>query len=272
MTFKLDHIVHFVKSPEEALEKFKTRGLHAVEGGKHENLGTYNALSYFGLSYIELIGLFDKQLTDSGAGIKYSLRDTFRNDHYVDGLSRIALRTTDIEAEAERFRNLGLEVNGPDAMNRIRPDGSLVSWKLLYVGDPSENLELPFFIQWDEGDEERQEDLTNRGIISDHSTGNVKIASVGFTVHNLEETVEKWSNYLGLDSGEIFVDESLNANAQKLRLPGVDLIFYSPNGEGIVAKTLDNRGEKPFLVNFEGANQEAEFQIFDATYRFSKYI
>jgi Glyoxalase-like domain len=268
MGFQFDHLVHFVKSPVEAIEEYKKLGLYAVEGGNHEKLGTYNALSYYDLSYIELIGVFDQQLVESAAGIEYSLRDTFKNDQYVEGVSRIALRSTDLEVEAERFRSLGLEVHGPDPMSRKRPDGSLVSWKLLYVGKRGENLELPFFIQWDEGDEQRKQDLINRSVIADHPKGNVELSSVGFAVHNLEEAVEKWSKYLDLESEEAFVDESLNANGKRLLLDGGDIVFYSPIGEGPVSETLAKRGEKPFLVNFKGTNEELEFQLFGATYRF----
>lgn len=270
MAYQFDHLVHFVSSPEAAMAAFNKIGLHAVAGGKHENLGTYNALSYFGLSYIELIGVFDKQLTAAAAGSAYSLRDTFVNDDYSAGLSRIALRSTDLVADAERFRQLGLEVNGPVAMSRKRPDGSLVSWQLLYIGEPGDQLDLPFFIQWDEDDEARQQDLTNRAIIAEHPIGKVKLASVGFAVRNLAETVAKWSQYLGVDAEAAFMDESLNAHTQRLPLPGVDLIFYSPNGEGPVLASLEKRGEKPFLVNLAGADQTAEQQIFDASYRFFK--
>jgi hypothetical protein len=270
MGFRFNHLVHFVNSPLVAIEEYQKLGLYAVEGGKHENYGTYNSLSYFDLSYVELIGVFDHKLVESVAGIEYSLRETFKKDNYIEGLARIALRSTNLEDDAERFRSLGLEVYGPSLLSRKRPDGSLVSWKLLYVGKPDEQLELPFFIQWDEGDEERKQDLINRSVIAEHPKGKISLLSVAFAVHNVENVIEKWSNYLGVEAEEPFVDESLNANGQKLKLDGGDIVFYSPIGEGIVSETLDNRGEKPFLVEFSGSSQEGEFQVLGATYRFSK--
>ena len=59
--FCFDHLVHFVENPNEAIEVLKEKGIHAIKGGEHQNGQTYNTLSYFDLSYIEFIGVFDKQ-------------------------------------------------------------------------------------------------------------------------------------------------------------------------------------------------------------------
>lgn len=268
--FQFDHLVHSVTSPLEAIEQFHKIGLHAVEGGKHESLGTYNALSYYDLSYIELIGVYDQQAVLASSDLKYSLRETLRNDQFKEGLSRIALRSTDLERDAEWFRQLGLEVYGPHPMSRKRPDGSIVSWKLLYVGKQGEQLALPFFIEWDQGDEERKQDLINRSVIVKHDKGNVRLSYVGFAVEKLEETAKKWAQYLNLQEGETFVDQSLNATGKRLHLKGGDIVLYSPNGVGRVSEVIKKRGEKPFLVQFEGSIQEKEVQVYEATYRFLK--
>ncbi|MGM0923371.1 MAG: VOC family protein [Bacillota bacterium] len=270
MGFKFDHLVHFVNSPSDAIKEYNTLGLHATEGGKHENFGTFNSLSYFDLSYIELISVFNQQLVESGSKTKYSLRETIQNDNYAEGLSRIALRSDNLEADAERFKKLGLEVFGSSAMCRRRPDGSLVSWRLLYVGKPQGNLELPFFIQWDEEDQERKRDLINRSVIAEHSKGDISLSSVAFAVNDIENVIKNWSNYLKLEADEPFIDKSLNANGQRLILDGGDIVFYSPIGEGVVSQVLKTRGEKPFLVEFAGSKQTEDFQILGATYRFIK--
>lgn len=267
MSFTFDHLVHFVGSPEEAKEALREIGLHVVDGGKHENGGTYNTLSYFDLSYIELIGLFDKSLAETPAE-KFSLRDTFQKDDFANGLSRIALRSQNLEEEAKRFKSLGLEVYGPAPLSRKRPDGSIVSWKLLFAGNGEHKLEFPFFIQWDESDEERRKDLQEQQTIAEHSRGNLNLAAVGFAVENAEETIEKWSAYLDLEKGERFTDEALNATGYRLKLTGGDIVFYSPNGEGIVSEALAKQGEKPFIVDFSGAKQKDQFEVKEAIYRF----
>jgi len=55
--FSFDHLVHFVQNPLGAMEDAKKMGLHAFAGGNHEKWGTYNSLAYFGLSYIEFLGI-----------------------------------------------------------------------------------------------------------------------------------------------------------------------------------------------------------------------
>ncbi len=268
--FQFDHLVHFVNSPVEAIQQFYNIGLHAVEGGKHESLGTYNSLSYYDLSYIELIGVYDKEAVLSSSTMKYSLRETLKNNQYIEGLTRIALRSTDLESIAERFRQLGLEVYGPHPMSRKRPDGSVVSWKLLYAGKHGEKLDLPFFIEWDQKDEERKQDLIDRGVIARHEKGDIHLSYVGFAVQNHEEAAKRWADYLGLKEGETFFDSSLNATGKRLQLKGGDIVLFSPNGEGHVSEILTKRGEKPFLVQFNGAGQEEEVRISEAIYRFSK--
>lgn len=268
--FKFDHFIHFVESPEKAIEALNALGLHAVEGGRHEHHGTYNALSYYGLSYIELIGVFDKSLVEDKAEYDYSLRATIVASDYQQGGARIALRSTDLEKDAERFRSLGLDVVGPAPLSRTRSDGSVVSWKLLFVGKPGINPELPFFIEWDEADDERFADLKSRGTISEHPLGEVTLQSVGILTRNLENVVETWSQYLDLEIGESFIDETLNAKAQTLFLEGGNIVFYEPLGEGKAKDKLLSHGEKPFLIEFNNSKENKDVEVFDTIYRFVK--
>ena len=269
--FQFDHLVHFVNSPLKAIEDFNHIGLHAVEGGRHEGLGTYNALSYFNnLSYIELIGVYDEELAVSSSDLKYSLRETLKNDQYVEGLSRVAFRTNDLETTSKIFRQRGLEVYGPHPMSRKRPDGSVISWKLLYAGKQGENLNLPFFIEWDEKDEDRKQDLIEKAVIANHRKGTICLAYIGFAVQNLEETAKRWVDYLQVREGETFFDSSLNATGKRLHLQGGDIVLFTPKGHGPVSEVLQKRGEKPFLVHFNGAEKAEEVHISAAIYRFSK--
>lgn len=52
-TLQWDHAVQFVNQPEAAIQTFADQQLRAVAGGRHPGWGTRNALSYFGLTYIE---------------------------------------------------------------------------------------------------------------------------------------------------------------------------------------------------------------------------
>lgn len=267
MKFKFDHLVHFTDSPEEAGDTLKSLGLHVVEGGKHEDGGTYNNLNYYGLSYIELIGIFDKKAADAPAE-KYSLRDTFQKDNYSNGFSKFALRLECLDKAAEYFKSLGFEVNGPVPLSRKKPDGSVLSWQLLFVGNNEDTLEWPFFIDWEESDENRRHGLKEQGSIQEHERGNLTLDSIGLAVKNGQETLDQWSEVLGLEKGSSFADNDLNATGYRLKLTGGDIIFYSPNGEGIVSKTLTERGEKPFIVNLSGYGQKEQFEVKNGIYRF----
>ncbi|NRG44782.1 VOC family protein [Bacillus sp. CRN 9] len=266
--YQFDHLVHFVDHPLDAMEQLRRIGLHVVEGGRHETYGTYNTLSYFDLSYIEIIGTFDKKLVEAAAGIEHSLRETFVDRNYAEGLTRVAIRTNDIEADAKRFKENGLNVNGPLPLSRRRPDGKLITWRLLYVGTNHNTLELPFFIQWDDEDEDRKEELIDQSVIAEHSNGNLAIDSIGFAVADLQQTVETWTRYFDLEKGDSFIDDHLNASAQTLILKGGNLTFYSPLGEGKVKEVLNQHGEAPFTVDFSGANQKGQFHILGAQYRY----
>ncbi|MEK4423890.1 VOC family protein [Solibacillus sp. FSL K6-1523] len=267
MSLQFDHFVHLTADPKKAIETFQAIGLHAVEGGKHENLGTYNALSYFGLSYVELIGIFDEALVKTAANIKYSLRDTFIENQLQQGPQRIALRSNNLTALAEHFRSLGLEVNGPSDFSRTRPDGTLVTWKLLFAGKPSDSITLPFFIQWDENDNDRHEDLQQRGVIAPHEIGDISVDGAAFAVQNLEQITSLWQEILQLDKGLIYEDKEWNAKAQRLSLQGGDIIFYEPLGEGTVQEIINSKGEGLFALQFKGSDPKIT-TISNAIYRF----
>lgn len=267
MALQFDHFVHLTPDPTKAAEAFQQLGLHAVQGGKHEKLGTYNTLSYFDLSYVELIGIFDEALVSEAASIKYSLRDTFVENHLQAGPQRIALRSENLQELAERFRAAGLEVHGPTDFSRTRPDGTLVTWKLLFAGKENEGLRLPFFIEWDEKDAERRVDLTERGVIAPHLLGDIQVDGAAFAVRNIEETAALWSSLLQLEKGESYEDEVWNAKVQRLTLQGGDIVLYEPIGDGVVADVLATGGEQLFALQLKGATQKVE-KITNALYRF----
>src|SRR5699024_8876683 len=124
--------------------------------------------------------------------------------NYQEGGARIALRSNDLQADADRFRELGLDVVGPTDLSRKRPDGSVLSWKLLFVGKPGEYPELPFFIEWDDSDEERTRDLIEQGTLAEHPISDITLESVGIAVKDIETVTENWAKYLQLEIGESF--------------------------------------------------------------------
>src|SRR5699024_7879356 len=100
--------------------------------------------------------------------------------------------------------------------------------------------------------------------------GRTKLLSVGITCKNIEATVKKWSRLLQHRVGESFIDDSLNAKAQTLIVPGGNINFYEPLGDGKVQEVLDNHGEKPFLLEIENEQKNEDIKLFDVIYRFKK--
>ncbi|GJM75605.1 hypothetical protein HMSSN036_78210 [Paenibacillus macerans] len=64
MMLKWDHTVQYVNDLDTPVEAFAKWGLTAFKGGSHKFWGTYNALSYFGLTYIEFLGIEDRALAE----------------------------------------------------------------------------------------------------------------------------------------------------------------------------------------------------------------
>lgn len=248
MDLYFDHLVHQVQSPENTKIFLNEQAIHTVNGGQHTMWGTYNTLSYFGLSYIEQIAVYDRALFEEAAKLPYSLHHSFKRDKEPFGFSRIALRTTKIEEEAERLRALGLEVYGPEPCSRTRPDGSVIEWKLLHFGKPDLAIDFPFFIEWADGDDERFAQLEKSGALDAQQS--LKMTSVQFVVKDVEETVALWQEVLQLPQALVHEDYT------SLHLPNIRLDFYGDNM--IVADKKDG----PFAVSLTDATKEKRTIMF----------
>lgn len=218
MKFELDHIVHFVESPELAAKEFQQAGLLAVAGGTHEMWGTYNALCYLGLSYIELIGVFDEELLEKSSKQRYSLHETYKQKGYQNGLTRLALRVDNIQEVAEMFRAQGYDVYGPEVFSRVKPDGNIVAWQLLHVGKTDQEIDLPFFIQWNESDNERLSTLTAQGWVNKGS-----IEKVSFLVQDVNAVANEWADVL---RGTL---QEIDGQTTQVALHNIILEFHSAN-------------------------------------------
>lgn len=269
MGLMLDHVVHAVQSPSSAMEIIRKYGIHTTAGGKHSNGGTYNSLAYFGLSYIEFLGVYDVDLA-SVKSDNVLPQQVLKELHTGGGLMRIALRTSSIEEVVKRLQTAGAPVLGPIRLGRTRPDGRELSWTLLFPEVESGKLQLPFLIEWDETDEARERELRESGAIAPHGQGDLHIAEIGFAVQNLDETVATWSAFLGQAPARLTTNNGdINADVAVYSLPNVELCIYTPKGAGRIEDVLRERGEKPFYVGISGSNVTRRDLSFDGGwYRF----
>jgi hypothetical protein len=257
MQLSFDHLVWFLQKPESAIPALDLIGIHTVNGGRHESWGTYNTLTYFGLSYIEYLGINNLSVAnqkDHNVLITQIVKQL--SEANGEGPARIAIRTDRIEKLADKLSEAGFTVHGPIPGKRVRTDGEVINWSLLFLENTGNELALPFFIQWEKSDEDRLADLEAQKWVDNHPLGNLKLESVGFAVKNFEDTVAIWYKLLNQESSKEVISKELNARCRKFDLNGVKLEFYSPLGEGLIQKVLSEKGETPFQLTVSGTNSQ----------------
>ncbi|MGG1661601.1 VOC family protein [Brevibacillus sp. NRS-1366] len=265
MRAAFDHLVHFIdRPPAKATELFRQAGFHAVAGGRHEAWGTWNSLSYFGLSYIEFLAIKDETVAKQSDNPL--IRQLVRDRDLGEGLGQIALRTSQMDEWVQRLRTNDLVVHDPVAGSRKRDDGTTLSWRMLFFEDANSKLRPPFFIEWQQSEEEREQDLTEREIIAPHPNGAQNLQQTGYAVADLEEAASSWLRWFGFQSTDVFVDEQLGALCQTLIVPGGNIVLCQPNQQGLAQQALAARGERPFFVRLAGEGIERLDIVFGSIY------
>jgi catechol 2,3-dioxygenase-like lactoylglutathione lyase family enzyme len=235
MISRLDHVVIAVRDLDAAVRRYQAIGFDVRPGGRHTGLGTYNALIRFGLDYLELLSVFDE------AEARRNGRDDivqFLKEH--DGaLARYALASSNLDEDARRFQKTGFEATGPYPMQRLRPDGHVLSWRLLVPRTPTWRSTLPFLIQWDQGDEQR---LAWDGI-GEHANCAFGIARVAVVTRDLAATSDTYERKLGLGApvtGEVIPRD---AKQSTFALGRFRIELREPIGPGAAQRTLAEIGE-----------------------------
>ena len=123
-----------------AARSFEALGFAVVDGGVHPGLGTANCVIPLGTSYLELLGVVDH---DSAVAHEFG-RSLLERTAGGNRLVRWSIRTERIDEVGER---LGL---APEPRRRLRPDGSLLTWRAAGLARSLRESWLPFFMQWDD--------------------------------------------------------------------------------------------------------------------------
>ncbi|AKG33549.1 VOC family protein [Paenibacillus durus] len=192
-----DHLVHYVNDLDQPVELFLNHGLVAFKGGSHTEWGTFNSLSYFGLTYIEFLGIENLELakaTEHNRVVKDAVE--VLPEHEV--LSRVVIRTDDIEEMAASLEAAGLKLSPIMDGKRLDNKGRLIEWRMMTIDGDFGGLVYPFIIQWKGTDAERLERLTSSGIISSHPAGNAEIKRAVFHVSDPAAAAEHWGKLFGL--------------------------------------------------------------------------
>ncbi len=141
MTRRLDHLVICVHDLEQAALAWQTLGFTLTPTGVHP-FGTSNRLAMFGNNFLELLAVTDRAAVPPAAPGRFSFgahnRDFLRTG---EGMSMLALHSTDSHAEAARFRAAGIGAYAPFDFGRdaVLPDGRTahVGFSLAFATDPA---------------------------------------------------------------------------------------------------------------------------------------
>lgn len=152
MITRLDHVVIAVPDVATAIEAYSKLGFDVAAGGKHPSIGTANAIIRFGLDYIELLAVEDLDVARSGGPFAEEFLEYCER---ASGLVGFVFASDGLEAESAGLNAIELDHNGPFAMDRERPDGRVLAWRLVIPGTSPWRKPWPFLIQWETPDAER---------------------------------------------------------------------------------------------------------------------
>jgi catechol 2,3-dioxygenase-like lactoylglutathione lyase family enzyme len=252
MITRFDHAVIAVSDLDRAIEAYRSLGFDVFPGGRHEHRGTHNALIRFGdADYIELLGVYDPDKA-AHSGLNGRTLAEFVRDR-EGGLVGHCYASDDIEAEAAGMRQAGLEMVGPFEMRRERPDGRVLIWRLLVPVDVPWRRRWPFFIQWDDPDEER---LSVEGVGA-HPNGARAVTGVAVAVRDLEEAVRLYSTLFSAEPERRDESAKLAAKRVTFNIRDFTIDLLAPSGDGPVRQALERDGEGPFEVKVAVADPEA---------------
>lgn len=143
MRLDLDHATVCGSDLEAMRRAFRDVGLRTTYGGPHANGVTHMDLVAFeDGSYLELIAPL--AAVGGASGMMSGWDGLMKGDA---GAGAWAVRSDDVHAEAARLRAAGIEVRGPEAGGRKRPDGAAVEWETAIVGPGAAGSVLPFVIE-----------------------------------------------------------------------------------------------------------------------------
>ena len=232
MSLTIDHVTIAGRELDAMRQALAATGLATDYGGPHTSGTTHMALLGFDDgSYIELIssrepgqrgGKWDAHISGDGGPCAW------------------AVATDDIAGEAARIAALGVPVRGPAAMTRRRPDGVLLEWEILELGDPGAGAVLPFLIQDHTPREWRMQ--PSASVAGGELRG---VAQVVLGVTRLEPAASLFRRVYGWDEPEIREDGVFGARLAWFAGTPVLLAAPPAAGEGWLAERLARFGESP---------------------------
>lgn len=213
-----DHAVHYVNDLQEAIDTFKVHGIAAHPGGDHPGWGTYNALSHFDLTYIEFLSIRDQAELDAISSWQVVSRDAgrFLPDQQI--LSRLALRTDDIDAIAVSLQTQGVQTSPILEGRRYDTEGQLIEWKMLTIDGEFEGVLYPFVIQWLQSDKDRRKSLQSKGLLQPNAAKALTLTQAIIETERPQAVASHWATLFDLPI-------SSDKHGPLLTLPNASFLF-----------------------------------------------
>lgn len=141
---KIDHLVFVVPDLEGGRDKFEQLlGMRPVPGGRHPEYGTHNAqLSLGPTTYLEVIAP-DPNADVSAEDVLFGL-----NSFQEPRIMTWVLHTNEIDELAASAKAAGVDIGAVESGKRVKPDGTVVSWRLTNPTAMPLNGAVPFLISW----------------------------------------------------------------------------------------------------------------------------
>ncbi|MDE0231229.1 MAG: VOC family protein [bacterium] len=242
MIERFDHAVIGIPDLEEGISVFRRLGFEVAEGGRHPSLGTRNAIVRFGLDYLELLSVEDAGKARERGPFGLELLSFLRRS---SGLVGFVLAGSRLEEQADGFRSMGIGAEGPFEMDRIRPDGRRLEWRLVVPGGSPWRKPWPYLIDWITP----ESDLLAWDPPGDHRCGVTGVAGMDLVTGDLGATREIYRTALGLRN-KMTPPSPGEAGAASLylRIGSFSLGLHEPAGVGEARRELDRRGPGPFRL------------------------
>ncbi len=138
----VDHIVYAVRNLEEGIASiFSLTGIEPVIGGRHEGLGSWNALLSLGDEiYLEILAPDPSQkIQPTWFGL---------DQISTSKITRWAGRSYDLGLLRDKAIRLNLPIGEVLPFSRRTPGGELLSWELTDPETEAGDDIFPFFIDW----------------------------------------------------------------------------------------------------------------------------
>lgn len=200
-TLRWDHAVHYVNHLDDAVTTFTENQLVAFPGGAHPGWGTHNALSYFGLTYLEFLSIRDVQELEQAQDFLLS-QDAKRLLPQQQVLYRVALRSDDIDATHQALRDQGLALSPIVEGKRHDKQGNLIEWRIFTISGDFQGVPYPFVLQWKTNDAARLDFLSTHNIDRPHPVGQARLQAAVFTVQHPEQVAQHWQRLFQFSASE----------------------------------------------------------------------